>query len=464
MNHLPTICAISTASGQGAIAVIRVSGSKAISICDTIFVSVVAGKKLVSVAPNTIHYGSIFNDKQLIDEVLVSVFKAPHSFTGEDSVEIACHGSHYIQQQILQLLVRNGAELAQAGEFTMRAFGNGKMDLSQAEAIVDLIAASSAAAHKIALQQMRGGFSNELVKLRDDLLTFVSLIELELDFSEEEVEFANRKQLNELITGIKTKLSRLADSFSVGNAIKNGIPVAIVGETNVGKSTLLNMLLNEDKAIVSDIHGTTRDSIEDTVVLNGITFRFIDTAGIRETTDEIENLGIKRTYEKIAQAEIVLLLVDATTGLELIKSQINHIKELLQGRKPVLVCNKTDLLSQAQVNALETYAFDLVETKILISAKFGTHAEKLQQVLLASAHLSQVNEQEVIVSNIRHYEALVKALEAIVRVEEGLKINVAGDFLSQDIRECMHYLGEITGSIGTEEILGTIFSRFCIGK
>lgn len=464
MNHLPTICAISTASGQGAIAVIRVSGAKAITICDKLFVSPVAEKKLVNVAPNTIHYGSILNEEQLIDEVLVSVFKAPHSFTGEDCVEIACHGSSYIQQQILQVLVRNGAELAKAGEFTMRAFSNGKMDLSQAEAIIDLINATSSASHKIALQQMRGGFSNELLKLRDNLLTFVSLIELELDFGEEEVEFANRQQLNELIKGIKAKLSSLANSFSVGNAIKNGIPVAIVGETNVGKSTLLNLLLNEDKAIVSDIHGTTRDSIEDTVVINGITFRFIDTAGIRSTTDAIENLGIKRTYEKIAQAAIVLLMVDATKGINAITSQIILIKDLLNDSKLVLLCNKTDLLTAQQMSELEGYSFSHIEAKVLLSAKFGTHSEKLQQILISAAHLSEVNDQEVIVSNIRHYEALIKALDAINRVETGMKNNIAADFLSQDIRECMHYLGEITGSIGTEEILGSIFSRFCIGK
>jgi len=459
-----TICAISTASGQGAIAVIRVSGPQAIEICDKVFVSTIPNKKLSIVKPNTVHYGSIFDGKQLIDEVLVSVFKAPHSFTGENSVEIACHGSQYIQQQILQLLVKNGAELAQAGEFTMRAFSNGKMDLSQAEAIIDLITASSAASHKIALQQMRGGFSNELVKLRDDLLTFVSLIELELDFSEEEVEFANRAQLKELIQGIIAKLSRLADSFSLGNAIKNGIPVAIVGETNVGKSTLLNLLLNEEKAIVSDIHGTTRDSIEDTVVINGITFRFIDTAGIRQTTDVVENLGIKRTYLIIEQAEIVLFLVDATKGVDIIKSQILHIKELLQGKKLVLVCNKSDLLTSTQLKALGDTDFDLVNNKILISASLGTNSEQLQKILIDSAHMSEINDQEVIVSNVRHYEALVKALAAIKRVEAGLKDNIAGDLLSQDIRECMFYLGEITGSIGTEEVLGSIFSRFCIGK
>ncbi len=464
MNYLPTICAISTASGQGAIAVIRVSGDEAIAICDAIFVAAKAGKKLKDVPANTIHYGSIYDGATVLDDVLLSVFKAPHSFTGEHAVEIACHGSQYIQQQLLQLLVRKGAVLAQPGEFSKRAFSNGKMDLSQAEAIADLIASSSAASHRIAMQQMRGGFSHELVLLRQDLLTFVSLLELELDFGEEDVEFANREELKALIQKISDKLSHLANSFSLGNAIKNGIPVAIVGETNVGKSTLLNLLLNEEKAIVSDIHGTTRDSIEDTVVINGITFRFIDTAGLRHTTDVIENLGIERTYQKISQAEIVLLVVDAVQDIRAIEQQISKIEPYLFEKKMILVCNKTDLLSASALAALTEIKFPAVQKVVLLSAKHGTNAPQLQDMLMDVANLAAINEQDVIVSNVRHYEALVKALAAVNRVAEGLDNSIPADFLSQDIRECMHYLGEITGAIGTEEILGSIFSRFCIGK
>ncbi len=464
MMNTPTICAISTASGQGAIAIVRISGIEAFTICDLIFRAKDPKKKLVNVEPNTIHYGAIYDGANVIDQVLLSVFKAPRSFTGENSVEIACHGSQFIQQQILQLLVQNGAELATAGEFSQRAFTNGKMDLSQAEAIVDLIAASSSASHKIALQQMRGGFSNELLVLRNDLLTFVSLIELELDFSHEDVEFADRAQLNELIEKITKKLSRLTESFSLGNAIKNGVPVAIVGETNVGKSTLLNLLLNEEKAIVSDIHGTTRDSIEDTTVICGVTFRFIDTAGIRQTSDKIENLGIKRTYKIIEKADVVLFLVDATIGVDGIKKNLYHIKELLQGKKLILVCNKADLLNEEQKKTLGEAIFEIIDSKIIVSAKQKYNTENLHKALIEASQLAGISQQDVIVSNVRHYEALVKALAAVNRVGEGMQKNVSGDFLSQDIRECMHYLGEITGSIGTEEILGNIFSRFCIGK
>lgn len=461
MNYLSTICAISTAPGLGGIAVIRISGKDAIAVSDAILEKPFLTQK----KPNTVFFTRIVNEKkEIVDEVLVTLFRAPHSFTGEDVVEISCHGSLFVQQEILRLLLKSGAEMASPGEFTQRAFLNGKMDLSQAEAVGDLIASSSAAAHRIAIQQMRGVFSQELAKLRDDLLTFVSLIELELDFSEEDVQFADRTQLNGLVDKIVAKLTQLSDSFTVGNAIKNGIPVAIVGETNVGKSTLLNLLLNEERAIVSDIHGTTRDSIEDTVVIQGITFRFIDTAGIRATHDVIENIGIERTFQKIAQAEIVILLADAIQGKEAIQQQINQLKEALKEKCLVLVCNKSDKLTESEKLALQQTKFNGVQNVVCIAAKYGENTNQLQQILVEHSHVKELTSEDVIVSNARHYEALNKSLNAIQRVKQGLNNNVASDFLSQDIRECMYYLGEITGSIGTEEILGTIFSRFCVGK
>ena len=407
-----TICAVSTAPGAGGIAVIRISGPEAIAICNTIFVPRTAGKGLLSQKAYTLRYGSIRRGEELIDEVLIALFRAPHSFTGEDTVEITCHGSVYIQQQIMQLLIERGCRSALPGEYTQRAFMNGKMDLSQAEAVADLIASTSAGQHRLALNQMRGGFSHELKNLREQLLHITSLMELELDFSDhEELEFADRSELSTLAAHIETVISRLANSFSVGNAIKNGIPVAIIGETNAGKSTLLNVLLNEDKAIVSDIHGTTRDVIEDTINIGGITFRFIDTAGIRETHDAIESIGIERTFQKLDQADI---------------------PENVQS--------------------------------IFISAKKREHIDKLQDLLIQAAHIPSLSSNDVIVTNIRHYEALTHALESIHRVQEGLSANLSGDFISQDLRECIFHLSDIVGEVTTDQVLGNIFERFCIGK
>jgi tRNA modification GTPase trmE len=457
-----TICAVSTPAGMGGIAVIRVSGSDSFAVCDKIF-RAKHGKKLQTQPQYSVIYGNIVDTDggDIIDDVLISVFRAPHSFTAEDTVEISCHGSLYIQQKIMQLLINNGCRAAQPGEFTMRAFVNGKIDLSQAEAVADLIASTSKAMHKMAITQMRGGFSVELQKLRGQLLDFVSLIELELDFSEEDVEFADRRKLRDLAVNIEQHIGRLADSFSVGNVLKNGVPVALVGKTNVGKSTLLNVLLNEEKAIVSDIHGTTRDTIEDSVAIDGIVFRFIDTAGIRDTEDEVENLGIRRTFQKIDAATIVLWLVDATEISDIIT---DIVPEDIDRSKTVLVVNKSDMVSADRQKRIG----DIVDTTglkaIFISAKRRTNIDLLQKLLVDTVQLNKIDTNAVIVNNVRHYEALVNARRAIVRVVEGLDTQISGDLLSQDIRECMHYLGEITGQISTDEILGNIFSKFCIGK
>lgn len=457
-----TICAVSTPAGMGGIAVIRVSGSDSFAVCDKIF-RAKHGKKLQTQPQYSVVYGNIVDTDggDIIDNVLISVFRAPHSFTAEDTVEISCHGSLYIQQKIMQLLINNGCRAAQPGEFTMRAFVNGKIDLSQAEAVADLIASTSKAMHKMAITQMRGGFSVELQKLRGQLLDFVSLIELELDFSEEDVEFADRRKLRVLAVNIEQHIGRLADSFSVGNVLKNGVPVALVGKTNVGKSTLLNVLLNEEKAIVSDIHGTTRDTIEDSVAIDGIVFRFIDTAGIRDTEDEVENLGIRRTFQKIDAATIVLWLVDAT---EISDIMTDIVPEDIDRSKTVLVVNKSDMVSADRQKRIG----DIVDTTglkaIFISAKRRTNIDLLQKLLVDTVQLNKIDTNAVIVNNVRHYEALVNARRAIVRVVEGLDTQISGDLLSQDIRECMHYLGEITGQISTDEILGNIFSKFCIGK
>ncbi len=460
-----TICAVSTAAGVGGIAVIRVSGNEAFTICDKIFRPVKSDVRIATMKPYTVRFGQIVDSEQIIDEVLATVFHAPHSFTGENCVEIACHGSLYIQQEILKLLLKNGCRLATAGEFTQRAFLNGKMDLSQAEAVADLIASRSRSAHRLALNQMRGGFSDELSRLRDKLLTFTSLIELELDFADhEELEFADRMQLSDLANEIEQKIRRLVDSFSVGNAIKNGIPVAIVGATNAGKSTLLNALVGEERAIVSDIHGTTRDIIEDSVMIRGVQFRFIDTAGLRQTDDTIESLGIERSYNAIAKSDIVLLLLDA--------SQMNHIDEKLVAeiakksadKHLILVFNKADKLSEKQIDTLTTTFADITAERISISAKERQNIDQLQELIFAAAQLPEIGENDVTVASLRHYEALTHAHEAIQRVIDGLACGISGDFLSQDLRECLNYLGEITGQITTDEVLGNIFSKFCIGK
>ena len=461
-----TICAIATAQG-GAIGSIRVSGPEAITITGRIFTPAKSGKLLSEQKPYTLTFGRIYNGEEMIDEVLVSLFRAPHSYTGEDSTEITCHGSSYILQQVMQLLIKNGCRMAQPGEYTQRAFLNGKMDLSQAEAVADLIASSSAATHRLALSQMRGGFSKELTTLREKLLNFTSMIELELDFSEEDVEFADRSALRRLADEIEEVIARLANSFSVGNVIKNGVPVAIIGETNAGKSTLLNVLLNEDKAIVSDIHGTTRDVIEDTVNIGGITFRFIDTAGIRETSDTIESLGIERTFQKLDQAEIVLWMIDSADAISQLTLLSDKILPRCEHKQLILVFNKVELINETQKNELASQFSEHIGSEIesiFISAKQRLHTDELQQRLVAAAHLPTVTQNDVIVTNVRHYEALTRALDAIHRVQEGLDANISGDFLSRDIRQCILHLSDIAGEVTNDMVLQNIFAHFCIGK
>ena len=459
-----TICAISTPAGTGGIAVIRLSGKEAIMIADKVFFSPVKGKSLSGQAANTLHFGSVRKGEERLDEVVVGLFRSPHSYTGEDVVEISCHGSIFIQQQILELLIDQGAKLAQPGEFTQRAFLNGKMDLSQAEAVADLIASGNSAAHRVALNQMRGGFSVELGLLREQLLHFITLVELELDFSEEDVEFADRTLLIAISRKVEVLIRKLTDSFRLGNVIKNGIPVAIIGETNVGKSTLLNTLLNEEKAIVSDIHGTTRDVIEDVVNLDGVLFRFFDTAGLRVTTETIENMGIERSYRKLEQASVVLLVLDLTSSEESILKRIAEIRKKIRGQKLILVGNKSDLASEEILKTLSGLLLKKDESLVFISARSKENLTGLIQQMQSAISMEKVQPEDVIVTNIRHYEALTKALEAIERTIVGLQSNISGEFLSQDIRECLHYLGSITGQITTDEVLGNIFKHFCIGK
>jgi tRNA modification GTPase len=461
-----TICAIASPPGQGAISVIRVSGSEAICITDKVFVSSSKQKKLLDQKTGSVHYGYVKDGEEIIDEVLISVFRQPHSYTGENSVEISCHGSIYIQQRILQVLLKNGSRLANPGEFTQRAFLNGKMDLSQAEAVADLIASSSKTSHKIAINQIRGGFSKEIDVLRDKLLNFISLIELELDFSEEDVEFADRKQLKELLLVIKLKVDTLIQSFKLGNVIKNGIPVAIIGEPNVGKSTLLNALFNEEKAIVSEIAGTTRDAIEDILNIEGVMFRLIDTAGLRQTNDFIESLGIEKTAQKIKQADLIILIIESTNDFE--KIERNIIRTIddyeINNHHIIVLLNKIDKnpVDPDILCKLET-AFKSVSF-VPASAKNKQNLDKLTSKLKEIYNIHSVGDSDVIVSNIRHYEALTHAAEAIDRVEQGLESGISGDFVAMDIRQVIHYIGEITGQISTDEILGNIFKNFCIGK
>ncbi|OAV72342.1 tRNA modification GTPase MnmE [Bacteroidales bacterium Barb6] len=464
MNNCDIICAVSTAPGCGGIAVIRLSGKGCIELADNVFTSP-SGKKLADCQANTIHFGEIRKGAEAVDEVVTALFRAPHSFIGEDTVEITCHGSVYIQQQIVQLLIDCGARSALPGEFTQRAFLNGKMDLCQAEAVADLIASSTAGMHRLALNQMRGGFGSELAKLRSRLLDFTSLIELELDFGEEDVTFADRSRLKESATDIEAVIRRLADSFGTGNAVKNGIPAAIIGETNAGKSTLLNLLVGEERAIVSDIHGTTRDAIEDTINLSGITFRIIDTAGIRNTSDTIEAMGIERTFKKLEQASIVLWIIDLTTSVEQTKALSQTILPKAAGKHLILILNKSDLLTSDELSAKYSQLSDIsASARLCISAKQQTNTDQLQQELIKAAALPALSQDDVIVTNVRHYEALVHALRAIRHVLHGLDNGLSGDLLSQDIRECVHYLGEITGHITNDEILRNIFGKFCIGK
>lgn len=462
-NHQDTICAISTAQG-GAIGVIRVSGSEAIAITSKIFVPL-NNIPLEERKAYTLIFGKIMGENnEMIDEVLVSLFRAPHSYTGEDAVEISCHGSTYILQQIMQRLIHEGCRMAKPGEYTQRAFLNGKMDLSQAEAVADLIASSSAATHRLAMNQMRGGFSKELSELRNKLLHLTSLMELELDFSDhEELEFADRSELQSIADEIEHLISKLTDSFSIGNAIKNGIPVAIIGETNAGKSTLLNALLNEEKAIVSDIHGTTRDVIEDTINIQGITFRFIDTAGIRETSDTIESIGIKRTFEKLEQANIVLWMIDSKDNKNICTLK-EELLPLCEGKQLIILFNKTDLLNEQQRATLTSSLSDIDVPQLFISAKSGNGLSSLENKLVETAHIPEISQNDIIVTNVRHYEALTLALSAIHRVQEGLTYNLSGDFISQDLRECIHHLSDIAGEVTTDSVLENIFKHFCIGK
>lgn len=460
-----TIVALASAPGAGAIAVIRVSGPDAIEKTNPVFKA--KNKVALTQQPtHTLQLGQIVDQERVIDESLVSVFHGKRSYTGEPTVEISCHGSPYIQQEIINLMLKQGCRMAKPGEFTMRAFLNGKMDLSQAEAVADLIASDNAASHQIAMQQMRGGFASELQLLRDELLNFASLIELELDFSEEDVEFADRAEFQRLVSRIQKVLNKLIDSFAVGNVLKNGIPVAIVGEPNVGKSTLLNALLNEDRAIVSDIAGTTRDTIEDEIAIGGVGFRFIDTAGIRETTDTIEGLGIQKTFQKIEQAQVVLYLFDASKikndqlSIKQVKTEIEKIKNRFPGKPLLIIANKKDSLTQEEQNAYKEAITDLH----LISAKEKLGVETIQNRLLDFVNTGALKSNDTIVTNSRHYEALLKAQEEINKVQEGMQMGLTGDLLAIDIRQALYHFGEITGQVSNDDILGNIFANFCIGK
>jgi tRNA modification GTPase len=461
-----TICAPATGHG-GAIAVIRISGSRSLAICANIFIPSDKNIELVDLKGFTVVYGDIISGKEIIDDVLLTVFRSPHSYTGEDSVEISCHASPYIIKTILGLLLKNGAIPAMPGEFTQRAFLNGKIDLSQAEAVADLIASSTSVAHRVAINQMRGGVSDEIAKLRSELLNFASLIELELDFGEEDVEFADRNELSAIIITVKELAGRLAESFMAGNAIKNGIPVAIVGKPNSGKSTLLNALLMEEKAIVSEIPGTTRDTIEDTIVIDGIEYRFIDTAGLRETTDVIEALGIKKTYEKISQASVILLIDEVSDDAESINQRAGAIRETIgeTGKRLIILINKTDTASPDRLQFLQNTLNQGERDKLLfISAKEKTGLEDLRLALSNIIIKEKLSSDSVVITNIRHYEALLRVSESLGRVLEGVGNKIPEDLIAIDIRQAIHYLGEITGEITSDEILANIFSKFCIGK
>ena len=469
-NSEECICALATPAG-GAIGIIRLSGSEAIRLTDKVFVSV-SGKRLAAAKPNTLHYGEIKDkDGHTIDDVLVSVFRAPHSYTGEDSTEISCHGSRYILQQVLQRLIEVGCRQAEPGEYTRRAYMNGKMDLSQAEAVADLIASTNKATHQMALSQLKGHFSSELTLLREKLLKMTSLLELELDFSDhEELEFADRSELRALAAEIEKKITTLAHSFETGNALKQGVPVAIVGKTNVGKSTLLNRLLHEEKAIVSNIHGTTRDVIEDTTLIDGITFRFIDTAGIRKTDDVVENIGIERTYQKMEEAKIVIWLLDAQPT----EAEIEDMKEKNQGKKLLMVFNKIDEISfdkallPSDENSQTSSSVSLSDENVSIlniSARTGENVSDLEQALVRAADIPEITENDVIITSARHYEALTRANDSLQRVIESMDMGMSGDIIAEDLKIALEELGEITGGqISSQETLNNIFKHFCIGK
>ena len=457
MIHQNTIVALATPSGAGAIAVIRLSGKDAITIAAEIFNSI-SGKELSKQKSHTVHLGNIVDGSRIIDEVLATVFKNPNSYTGENVIEFSCHGSSYIQQEIIQLLLRKGCRMATAGEFTLQAFLNGKMDLSQAEAVADLIASDSKASHQLAIQQMRGGFSTEIEELRIQLLNFASLIELELDFSEEDVEFANREEFQKLIKKITILLKKLIDSFATGNVLKNGIPVAIVGRPNSGKSTLLNSLLNEERAIVSNIAGTTRDTIEDEITIGGIRFRFIDTAGLRDTTDEIEKIGVERALEKLEKSSIYIYLFDSTE-----MSVVEVKKELdsfTTNSKQLIVANKIDKASKEEVSAINNSDLPF----LTISAKNKDSLDVLTNSLLDIAGIEALDSNQLMVTNSRHYDVLIKSLEEISKVQEGIDNHLTGDLLAIDLRQALYFLGEITGQVSNDDLLGNIFANFCIGK
>ena len=461
-----TICAPATAPG-GAISIIRISGQDCFEICRKIFFPHDSKLVVSEQNGNTIIHGEIRNGNEVIDDVLLSIYKAPRSYTGEDSVEISCHGSPYIAGRIMELLIKSGAVTALPGEFTQRAFRNGKMDLWQAESVADLVASMTKASHRIAVNQMRGGFSAEIRTLRSELLRFASLIELELDFGEEDVEFASRDELRGIVMKVKKLTDKLADSFRIGNVIKNGIPVAIVGKPNSGKSTLLNSLLNEERAIVSEIPGTTRDAIEDSVIINGLEYRFIDTAGLRDTSDIIESIGIRKTQEKIMQASVILMVDEISEEPDIINSRADAIRSMITGfdKRLIVIINKIDLGEQERMNDLKRkISLDIDDSLIFISAKDHTGLDKLRNKLGKILEKENLAQDEVIVTNSRHYEALVKVSESLGRVIEGLKDNLPEDLLAVDIRQAVHYLGEITGEITSDEILGNIFKNFCIGK
>jgi len=469
MTHLSdTICALATAPGKGAISIIRVSGPETFTIVSSLF-SPVSHTKEWFAQGHTLQYGHISHNDELIDDVLISVFRTPKSYTGEDSVEINCHASVYIQNQILQLLIQKGARLANPGEFTMRAYLNGKLDLSQAEAVADLLASSTEAAHKVAISQMKGGYSLELRDLREKLLHFLSMLELELDFSEEEVEFADREQLQTLVDDVQRRIHTLLESFSLGNAIKAGVPVCIVGEPNVGKSTLMNAILNEDKAIVSDVPGTTRDTIEDVIAIQGVSFRFFDTAGIRNTSDKVEILGIDRTYEKIKNASFVLLLIDVTSPIHIIKKNIEIIKKRMSADAHLIILvNKIDLVTEEQLqDRFSSSVYSQLtddDSVVYISAKKKMHIQKVIDTLVDGVQISNISQHDAILTNARHYEALQQSHEALEKVREGIDSGLTHDLVSLELRQALHYIGSITGTISNDEMLGHIFENFCIGK